>query len=145
MALHHPDEVLLERNGVAENRRFFMTDADGRLYGILRHAPFVRIRAELLNAGGGLSLTFPDGDVVAGEYELGGPTGTDFWGRTVHGRAVEGPWAAALSEYAGQTVTLVRSDEPGDACDVLPATLVSRESVDALAHHAGRDGVDGRR
>jgi uncharacterized protein YcbX len=145
MALHHPDEVLLESHGVAENRRFFMTDADGRLYGILRHAPFVRIRAELLNGGGGLSLAFPDGDVVAGEYELGAPTETDFWDRPVRGHTVEGPWAAALSEYAGQTVTLVRTDQPGDACDVLPATLVSRESVDALAHHAGRDSVDGRR
>ena len=144
MALHHPDEVLLERHGVAENRRFFMTDADGRLYGILRHAPFGRVRAELLN-GGGLSLTFPDAEVIAGEYELGAPTQTDFWGRGVPGRRVEGPWAAALSEYAGQTVTLVRADRPGDACDVLPATLVSRESVEALAREAGRDAVDGRR
>ena len=145
MALHHPDEVLLERHGVAENRRFFMTDADGRLFGILRQAAFVRIRAALENGGGGLSLTFPDGDVVAGEYQLGGPTRTDFWGRPVHGRAVLGPWAEALSEYAGQTVTLVRAEQPGDACDVLPATLVSRESFDALARNAGRDGVDGRR
>src|SRR4029078_13193932 len=79
MALHHPDEVLLDRNGVAENRRFFMIDADGRLYGILRHAPFVRIRAEAENRGARLSLTFPDGEVVAGDVELGEPTETDFW------------------------------------------------------------------
>jgi uncharacterized protein YcbX len=145
MALHHPDEVLLDRNGVAENRRFFMIDADGRLYGILRHAPFVRIRAEVENGGGRLSLTFPDGEVVAGEVELGEATETDFWGRAVRGHEVDGPWSAALSDYAGQTVRLVRSDRPGDAIDVLPATLVSRESVDELARRAGRDTVDGRR
>jgi uncharacterized protein YcbX len=144
-ALHHPDEVLLERHGVAENRRFFMIDADDRLYGILRHAPFVRIRSELEHGGDRLSLTFPDGEVVAGDVELGEPTETDFWGRPVRGNAVEGPWSAALSAYAGQTVRLVRADRPGAACDVQPATLVSRESVDELARRAGRDGVDGRR
>ena len=133
MALHHPDEVLLERHGVAENRRFFMIDADGRLFGILRHAPFVRIRAELENGGDRLSLAFPDGEVVAGEVELGDPTETDFWGRAVRGREVDGPWSAALSDYAGQTVRLVRSELPGGAVDVLPATLVSRESVEELA------------
>jgi uncharacterized protein YcbX len=144
-ALHHPDEVVLERHGVAENRRFFMVDADGRLFGILRHAPFVRIRAALESGGERLSLTFPDGEVVAGEVELGQATATDFWGRPVHGRAVEGAFSTALSAYAGQTVQLVRSEQPGEACDVLPATLVSRESVDELARHAGRDAVDGRR
>jgi uncharacterized protein YcbX len=142
MALHHPDEVQLDRNGVAENRRFFMIDADNRLYGILRH---VRIRAEVENDGDRLSLAFPDGEVVAGDVELGEATETDFWGRAVRGREVEGPWSEALSDYAGQTVRLVRTDRPGDAVDVLPATLVSRESVEALAGHAGRDAVDGRR
>lgn len=146
LALVHPDEVLLTRSGVVENRRFYLVDARGRLFSGIRHGPLVRIRSQWDPERDWLSLSFPDGAVVQGEVALGKATRTNFWGRLVAGRLVEGPWAEALSAYAGKLLRLVRSDRPGDACDVHVATLVSDASVEELRRRAGRqEPVDARR
>jgi uncharacterized protein YcbX len=94
-----------------------------------------------------LSLLFPDGDVVAGEVALGEPIVTDFYGRDVPGHIVDGPWAAAISAYAGKSLRLVKTDEPGTGVDRGDGTvsLLADASLEELARHAGRDAVDARR
>ena len=147
MALVHPDHVSLERFGVASNRRFFVVDADGRRYGQIRNGTLVRIRPEYDEAGGALTLRFPDGTVVAGVPQLGDELVTDFYGRPVRGRVVEGEWSNAVSSFAGRRLSLVRSEEPGAGVDrgLGPVTMLSDASLDALARHAGVEGVDARR
>jgi MOSC domain-containing protein len=93
---------------------------------------------------GTLALTFPDGRTVAGPVELGAAVTTDFWGRPVAGRLVEGPWSAALSEYTGDDVELVRTVQPGTGIDVHAGTVVSRASCERLGEELGAD-VDPRR
>lgn len=62
---------------------------------------------------------------------------TQLWGRYVRGRVLQGQWNQALSDFCGEDVRLVRSDEPGQCYDEFPISLVSQASLDHLSHHAG--------
>jgi uncharacterized protein YcbX len=147
LALVHPDEVQLERAGVLENRRFHIVDADGRRFNQLRSGALVQIKQTYDPQRERLTLTFPDGTVAEGGVGLGDEVRTDFYGRPVTGRFVEGPWADALSRWAGRPLRLVQSP-PGAAVDRGRGhvTLISRASLETLGRHGGHDGpVDGRR
>jgi uncharacterized protein len=145
LALHHPEEIMLEERGVAGDRRFYLVRQDGRLFSGLHHGPLVRVRADWAEEGDRLALTFPDGTVVEDAVALGGPVVTDFWGHRVSGHTVLGPWADALAAFAGKALRLVKADEPGGGLDAEPVTLVSEASVEELGRKAERDRVDGRR
>jgi uncharacterized protein YcbX len=145
LGLQHPDEVVIGPDGVAENRRFYLVDERGRLYSGNRHGPLVQVVPAYDPERDWLSLRFPDGQVVEAAVEADGPVSTGFWGeRIVRGQLVRGPWAEALSAYAGKPLRLVRAEGP-PAFDVHPVTLVSDGSLAALAEHGGRDAVDARR
>ena len=116
LGLHHPDEVRLETFGVAENRRFYLAEPDGRLVNGAGFGPLVAIRAEYRARNDGhdewLSLRFPDQTIVEGNpCHVGATVETDFFGQSARGSILEGPWAAALSAYAGRPLILVRSGE----------------------------------
>lgn len=145
MALVERDEVELGRDGVADNRRFFLVDDRGRFYAGIRDGRLVQIAARADD--GRLALAFPDGLVVDGEVELGESLAVDFYGRAVAGRLVQGPWSDAVSRFAGRPLRLVRADRPGGGVDRGrgPVTLVSRESVEELGRRSGQGAVDPRR
>jgi uncharacterized protein YcbX len=147
MALVHPPEIALGPAGVPEDRRFHIVDEAGRRYGQIRNGTLVRVAPTYDGEADLLSLLFPDGEVVAGEVERGEPLVTDFYGRDVPGRVVVGPWAAAISAYAGRPLRLVKTDVPGAGVDRSrgAVSLVADASVDELARHAGRHAVDARR
>jgi uncharacterized protein YcbX len=141
LGLQHPGEVELTERGVESNRRYYLISG-WLLFNGMNHGPLVRVACE---AGDGrLLLRFPDGREVGGEVELGEPVRTNFWGRGVDGRLVHGPWADALSDYAGMPLQLVRTDEPGAGSDVHVGTLVTRASCERLGRELGAP-VDGRR
>ena len=148
LALVHPDEVELELTGVRTNRRFHVVDADGRRYNQIRNGTLVQIKPQYDADAERLSLAFPDGTTVDADVELGDETTTDFYGRPVRGRLVEGPFAAALSKYAGRELRLIQS-APGTAVDRSRGhvSLISDASLKTLAQHGEReeDEVDGRR
>src|SRR6059036_3232050 len=110
-ALHHPDQIMLEPYGAVDNRDFYFVDADGRLFAGSKLGPLV------------------EGPAVADGEALE----TNFYGRPVHSREVEGPWSEALSRYAGRDIRLLRVDRTGDGNDVGTVTLVSTASVEELA------------
>jgi uncharacterized protein YcbX len=149
LALTQRDALTLESFGALENRRFHLLDERGRFVNGL-----TRLERSLFPVvpdwdphADALSLTFPDGSVVEGPVELGEPVSTWFYDRDEPGRLVSGPWAAALSDYAGRELRLARTDVPGRAVDRLDGSvsIVSDESVDELARQAGVDGADARR
>ena len=109
LGLVHPESVSLDRHGVSENRRFHIVDAGGRRFNQLRNGALVRIRPEYDAGRERLVLHFPDGSVADGEVALGTEVTTDFYDRPVVGNYVEGPWSAALSEWAGLALRLVQS------------------------------------
>ncbi|HUY60550.1 MAG TPA: MOSC N-terminal beta barrel domain-containing protein [Candidatus Dormibacteraeota bacterium] len=138
LALDHPELVVLEPSGVSTNRRFHLVDARGRLYNGTRRGALVRVRSAWDPATEQLALTFPDGTTAEGDAtDLGSAVRTEFYGRPVDGRVVEGPFGAALSAYAGARLRLVRTDRPGAGVDVWPLTLLSTASATELARRAG--------
>jgi len=147
LALVAREEVQLELEGVRDNRRFYLVDARGRMVNGKVLGSLVRVQPEWLEQEGALVLRFPDGRLVAGQVELGAEVVTDFFGRPVSGRLVEGPWSQALSQYAGRELRLVHAD-PGQGPDRGPkatVSLVSTAALQELASAAGVERVDPRR
>jgi uncharacterized protein YcbX len=147
LGLVHPDAVVLEATGVLENRRFHIVDEGGRRYNQLRRGKLVQIKQEYDVATERLALHFPDGTTADGRVSLGTEVTTDFYGRPVDGRFVEGPWTVALSRWAGRPLRLVQS-APGAAVDRMRGhvSMVSRASLEELGRQGRQDGaVDGRR
>jgi uncharacterized protein YcbX len=138
LRLDHPDEIELVRDGAREDRRFLLVDAERRLYNGKRDLARVRTSAWWDPDARHLQLTLPDGKLVEGEVGSGEPTVVEVYRRPLHARLVEGPWADALSDLVGRSLTLVERDDGGWATDDRPASLVSRASLDTI------DG-DGRR
>jgi len=146
-ALVHPDNVLLDEHGIAANRRFYLIDDRGDLFSGADLGTLVRIHAAWDEGADRLTLAFPDGTDVSGNADATGePVTTDFYGRPVSGRVLEGPWSQALSAYAERSLRLVRTDRPGEGPDVELLTIVSQASVRELARVGSRDGdLDSRR
>ena len=150
-ALHvlNPDEVELTHAGVVGDRRFWLVDADRRLVNGKRHPELMRIRPEWDEGSRRLVLAFPDGSRVEGEVEPGEPYAAELYGTPHPSRTVPGPWHDALSEFAGEALTLRWSE--GGAQDRGRdrggwATLISRGSLERLRGEAGgTEPVDGRR
>jgi len=152
LGLQHPDEIDLTEMGVVNDRRFYLIDAQGRLLDRLRVGALCRIFARTDADASWLRLTFPDGRVVGGEIRLDEPVRTDIYNRLAVGHVVGGPWSAALSDFVGAPVLLVRCDRPGGT-RIRPGetevrnqvSLVSDGSLAELARQLGVERVDGRR
>ena len=149
LGLVHVDEVELEPTGVRENRRFHLIDDDGRLINGKFAGTLVQVAA----------TTDRDGDValtpLSRRLRAGRPgdarraVETNFYGRPVAGRLVNGAFAEALSQLAGRPLRLVRVDEPGDGSDRgVDGTHLGRRRAARSSDRATRQArrrVDGRR
>jgi hypothetical protein len=146
LGLVHPEEALLGRAGIPNDRRFYLVDPDGRLVNNKTCGELLQVRPDVSEDAGHLTLAFPSGEQVSGEVVPGATVETSFYGRPVTGRYADGPWSGALSEHAGQPLRLVRTDEPGAGVDrTHVVSVISDGSLAAVARRAGVDGVDGRR
>ena len=143
--LQHPDEVQLGRDGVEENRRFFLVDADGQRLRSSETPWPTRIRVDYDAASELLYMHFPDGTSLEASALANGERIHSTSG-TIHvtGQIVDGPWEAQFARLAGAPVRLARVDRAG-AGMTAPVTLVSDGSLMRLAQEAGRERVDARR
>jgi uncharacterized protein YcbX len=140
-ALHHPEQIRLEPYGPVDNRDFYFVDEHGLLFAGAKLGPLVQIQADHDPEGKVLSMRFPDGTVVEGSAVADGEQlETNFFGRPVPAREVEGPWSEALSHYAGRDIRLLRVERTGDGNDIEPVTLVSIGSVEELARQGEAGG-----
>jgi uncharacterized protein YcbX len=145
LALLHPDSIALTEHGVAEDRRFYLVDATGRLIDGLVVGALVQVGAWADAEGSLLRLTMPDGTVVEGTVRTTEPIVSEMYSRTVTGHVVEGPWAAALSELTGREIRVVRADAAGGTRTKHQASLMTDGSLGRLGHQLGVGRVDGRR
>jgi uncharacterized protein len=144
------DEARLTDAGVLENRRFHVVDGRGRFVNGRRLGQLVQVRPEYDPRAERLVLTLPDGTVAAGAADaLGEPVTTVFYRRPVGGHLVEGPFAEALSAFAGEELRLVRPERPAAAVDRGrggAVSMVTTAALEGLAAAAGVDApLDGRR
>jgi uncharacterized protein len=145
LGLEHRDEIRLEERGVLEDRRFFVIDANDRLIDQLIEGTLVQVKTWTDPDATELRMTFPDGTVVEDRVELAEPIETAIHSRTGVGHVVVGPWGAALSDFIGREVRIVRCDQPGGTRRAHPATLVTDGSIEALAGVLGAGDIDARR
>jgi uncharacterized protein YcbX len=148
LGLVHPHEVELELHGIRGNRRFWLVDADGRLFNGKRDGQIVRIRPEWDEDTRILALSFPDGGRVEGTVELGASVAAEMYEHPHPSRQVLGPWEDAISEFVGSRLTLLWAENHAVDRGYRGGTvsLVSRGSLERLREEAGADAqVDGRR
>jgi uncharacterized protein len=148
LALLHPEEVEVDFTGVAGDRRFWLVDGGGQLVNDKTHSRLLLVRPEWDEATRRLALVFPDGDRVEGTVEPGEPVEATLYSRPHPSRSVPGPWQKALSEFAGEQLTLLWSDSGAVDRGVGggAVTLVSRASLERLREESGAAGpIDGRR
>lgn len=146
--LHRVEQIALERDGVRENRRFFVIDERGRMVNSKRIGELQAIVADYSDDERTLSLTFPDGRVVSDHVRLGETVAATFFSEPVSVPLVAGPWSQAITDFAGQSLRLVEADRVAGGTDrgidgVI--SLISRASLARLAEEAGESEVDGRR
>ncbi len=148
LGLVHPESVDLLSSGVQGDRRFWLVDADGRLFNNKRNGPMMTIQPTWNEATRQLSLSFPDGSQVAGTVELGEPVAAELYGRLHPSRRVIGPWEEAISTSVGRPLTLLWSENHATDRGVAGGTvsIVSRGSLERLREEAGVNApIDGRR
>jgi hypothetical protein len=146
LALMPLERAHVDKPGIAGDRAFFIIDEAGKLFTQRQYGALVQIAARYDVDADELALRLPDGGEVAGTPSPGERTTTSFFGaRDVHGRVVHGPWAEALSAFAGQPLRLVKSEASGTSFDAFPLSMCSMESVGAVAEAAAADDVDARR
>lgn len=149
LGLVHPHVVMLERGGVAGDRRFWLCDEQGALYAGKRDGTMFRIRPEWDEETGRLALTFPSGERVEGVVALGDPVDAELYQVHRPSHRVIGPWQEAISRYVGRPLTLLWAD--AGAVDRTPeggtVSLISRASLARLREEldAGAEEIDGRR
>jgi uncharacterized protein YcbX len=148
MRLASVEAIELDTTGVRGDRRFYVVDADDALVNAKRAPQLLTVVPAVRD--GQLALSFPDGSTVEAHVsQLRERIETNFYGRAVVGRIVEGPWGEALSELVGKPVRVAQTEREGDGVDrgrMAPASLVSTASLAALRAAAGADEpVDGRR
>lgn len=143
-ALLHPTEVELGPDGVASNRRFYVSEPDGTRVRSSATPWLCRFRAEYDAEADRLRIRLPDGTELEGSASGDGEAvRSDFNGRAVEAVLVDGPWTEALTAEAGKPVRLARVVRP-ETTYAHVVSLMSEASVDRLAEAAGQ-AVDPRR
>lgn len=147
MALVHLTAARVERTGVVGDRVFAVVDSDMRLVNGKRIGSLASVRPTFDAESRELGLRFPDGRLVTGAVELGAPTQALFSGRPRPVRPIEGPWAGALSDWAGRDLRLVALVGDGVGIDRGPSvSLLSSAALGVLATEGGAGRpLDGRR
>lgn len=138
------EELTLERDGVREDRRFYLVDERGKLVNGKRVGELIELRSEYHDADRTLTLTLPDGEQLSGPVQLGPEIDTQFFRLALRAPLVLGPWSDAISAHVGQPLRLVAAEAEGSGVDRGnrgTVSLVSRGSLERLTAAAG-NGVD---
>lgn len=141
LALQQPEKVHVGFRGIAEDRRFYLVNNQGKLLTQRELGKLVQVKADYLVEPDSpepetLRLVFPDGCVCQGPVIQGRGIGTMIWGRRVKGHLMEGGWNQALSQFCGEPVQMVASDGEGQAFDEFPVSILSEASLKRLTEEA---------
>jgi len=140
-------EAHLEREGVPGDRRFALLDPRrGRVATQREIGVLAQIQSRYDAATAELALVMPDGSQVVATVNGGTPASVKLWDRVVEGRALDGPWADAISNVVGRPLQLLEVTDGIRAQDTYPVSLLSQASADEVGRRGGIDaGFDARR
>jgi uncharacterized protein YcbX len=145
MRLRSVEHVELRADGAEGNRQFFVIDERDRMISGKALGSLCAVIADYDASDDRLSLTFPDGTVVAAPVQTNGSLPVKFYSHTLEGQVLAGPWSDALSDHASKRLRLVRGPGAVDRGRSGGASLISRASLARLAQAAGEPDVDVRR
>jgi uncharacterized protein len=147
LGLYAREAVELGPLGVIDNRCFFLIDAKRKLVNGKRVGELTAVHADYDMAGEALTLNFPDGRAITETVTASEPVETKFFSSTPRAAPVCPALSAALSEFAGMELTMVRADPALTASDRGPGGVVSLLSRGSLEHlsELAEENVDGRR
>ena len=130
-------EAYLDLGGIRDDRRFYLVNGHGRLLTRRQVGKLAQLTAAWDAEAERLRIEFPDGTALEGSPQLDRPVWTIVWGRRVRGRALQGDWMPAISEFCGQPAMLMMSDLPCQVFDEFPVSVLSRASVERLSDELG--------
>ena len=137
LGLSRLESAVITHRGVANDRRFLLMDAEGRVVTQRQVGMLTQVSAEYSEEDDNLCMSFPDGSTVVGQPGSGRESATVLWGRVVRGNEVEGEWSKALSEFCGVDLTLMKSRNAGESFDEYPVSLISEATVSYLSSLTG--------
>ena len=145
-SLIHLTAAYVAPDGILEDRRFYLVNSEGELVTQREVGALALVRAEYKVDRETLSVYCPDGVEAEAELKFGESIQTTMFhkaprGQVSNGRIVEGPWSKLISDFCGQWLRLVQSDEPGYGVDVHPITVLSQASVEELNRKAATYGT----
>jgi uncharacterized protein YcbX len=139
-------EAQIEHDGIAGDRRFALRDdRRGRIATQREIGGLAQIQSRYDPARAELALVLPDGSEVVAAVDGGQPVTAQLWDRVVEGRAIDGPWSAAVSEAMGRPLTMLELPDGIRALDSHPISLLSEASAAEVGRRGGVDGLDARR
>jgi uncharacterized protein len=140
------DEAEVGEAGISGDRRFYLVEEQGRLVNDKHVGALQLVESDYDAVSGELRLRFPDGAEAAGRVEHGPAIETTFHGSPRSARVLRGPFAEAISEYAGRPLRVVEPGVPApDRGRSGALSLLGTSSLERLAAELGVDEVDGRR
>ncbi len=127
------ESEILGMDGVSSNRRFFFINENGALINGKFIGQLTKIISRYEPITNRLGLEFPDGTLLEEPVRLGDDViETNFYGRSVYGRLVIGPWGKAVSDFTVRDVRLVQVLPGITATDVHPVTIITASTLEYL-------------
>ena len=128
--------VDLRVDGPVGDRVFCLVDrARSRVVRTVENPTLMRTTARWHD--GVLTAELPSGTVEGAPTATGETLEVDYWGRTAALEVLDGPWAAAYTDYLGYPVELARSRRPGDVVYGGSVSLVTSSSLGCVSERLG--------
>ena len=145
-AVSSAQSAFVGSRGISSDRRFLVCESGSlRMVTQRQIGKLAQVRSCYDADGDTLSLAFAGGDEVRGRADAGDPVVVQVFRRAVNGNVVGGDWGAALSDFCGANLCLVKADQPGMCFDEYPVSALSQASIDWLSGQAGGKPLSARR
>ena len=145
-AVSSAQSAFVGSRGISSDRRFLVCESDSmRMVTQRQIGKLAQVRSCYDAEGDTLSLAFAGGGEVRGRADMGEPVVVQVFRRSVNGGVVAGDLGAALSDFCGANLCLVKADRPGMCFDEYPVSALSQASIDWLSGQAGGKPLSARR
>lgn len=145
-AVSSAQSAFVGSRGISSDRRFLVCESGSmRMVTQRQIGRLAQVRSDYDADSDTLSLAFAGGGEIRGRAESGEAVTVRVFRRAVNGRVVGGDWGAALSDFCGANLCLVKADQPGMCFDEYPVSALSQASIDWLSGEAGGKPLSARR